>query len=807
METTTKTTGNTLAINFVALTILAVITVVTFLPTLTSPPMLDEIYLAGFYRQYSLSLNPFEGFPGLDQRDFNFQLGNALTWLLCLLTASKISILKLVMVLLHYLNALITFFLSEKFFQNSLKSHTLSKLLAFSCALFFAGSPLAPEAVSSLNGLAQLLSSTILLSGLLLTGASSRPLSLLGACLLPIAAFGTLHSASACFTATLFLIVSAGDKKKLCFLVLPGMLVSLLSLACISPQIGKLAPHPVLAALSQREVDSFGIDKNVFINVVKNATTLSAPINKRIVPDRYKKLFRNLAVIAGIALPFVLFSLVTSTAYRMLFLTVTSFWLVSLLGLFPIRIDSDNLYGCRWYYPSLFFTALQMATVTCAPAFAPFNQIKNSLLANLCTGIAALLFPFIFLIQLAPLTYTQALSFKANGNLWNTISKSLEMISGRENKDYVIARDLPESLSLAPCISPFHLYRLDARSTLPTNFTLPPAKLRAYLQNDTHKNLCLHFEKHYGGLVRSDFLPPQSTEFAQLMDAEKIKDRLQPPIYYYNGAINMDKATNCLVLESNSLGGLGLPIECYGLSPLDAQYIFVEAKIDAATKPGQTVDFNWLTNWQTDWESRDRKLRQPATCGDNQFHRYVFPLNNTAWTTNGYPTRLMLGFPAGARVFIRSLGQLPAANSKPSMTAQVDGQSEEKQTYQAFTYKHPLQDEELGLYYLGNKNAKLKLSLNSDSQPTADAQTQLALEISEADKPFKIDNNHELAARSNLKTLPATTSIQEIALTSADFPWPDKATTHVFALRPVLLDNLGKLTGIAGDSIQCLVRR
>jgi hypothetical protein len=398
------------------------------------------------------------------------------------------------------------------------------------------------------------------------------------------------------------------------------------------------------------------------------------------------------------------------------------------------------------------------------------------------------------------------------------------MLGGKEKSAYLIVRNLPQSLSVAPIISPFEPILIDTAEKLPRSQNISAGALKDCLRNSNREskigNIVFHFEKHLVDLIKTDF-EVTNQNFTSPLTAQQIAKRVTPALEYYRGTVKLDGTGENLLLESGNTNGAAVRIDCEGLSPVKGDYLYVEAKIDGPPlQPHTPVEIHWLTNWNTEWEPRDRKTQVDAFANDNLYHRYFFPLRSTGWTTNGFPSHIMLGFPAGANVAVKAIGiaggatdnraesasvspaESIAAPPAPLLKAQASlAQSQGKRRFAAFSFNYP-DLQELGLTAVYGRDNSLLLNYDASKVESA---TAVKFEIGLPDSKFKADNaeypeisSTTIDQRDNKGTFNLKATDQPIAARTA-------ATGSVFPIRVFALDQSGKIIGRSSDSVHCLI--
>ncbi|MFA7336560.1 MAG: hypothetical protein WC028_07215 [Candidatus Obscuribacterales bacterium] len=863
--------------------IIAVLVLILYLPTLSAPAMYDEHYLlawwknliqAGLFSHESLA---FLNFAGFDLRDGNGPYGNLSNLCLVAITAGKIGLIHFAAVSLHLGNSLLLFIASlrAQHLANSQSTETSLACFATSAiaALLFALSPLAPEAVSWLGGFPLQIGTTFSLIAFLLLSFSAnsidkkRSIILSGAAgsLAMIASLCSVHLAVVVFFPAVCIYLATKDsarqekttsqtssqKNTRLLLIMyligasAGALYSSFNYLGHSPSDASnpLNLPPKIVALTEAKVEAQteANELSVLSKPLGNVSALVIPIN-RSINKNYNKTFKLSYLLFPAPLVLSLIALMLSIQFRNRIGIALGFAFIYLLLNREI-VDRETLMGARWLYPILPTFSFLVATTLASPLFIQYNKIENNLVVRTIKALASVLLVVLTLLFLIPLTHTQISSYKSQGKLWSKLSQSIEMLGGREKSAYLILRNLPQTLSIAPIISPFEPILIDTAEKLPRSQNISAGALKDCLRDQSRDakigNIAFHFEKQLVDLIKTDF-EVTNENFQSPLTAQQIAKRVTPPLEFYNGAVKLDSTGENLLLESGNTNGAALRIDCEGISPLEGDYLYVEAKIDGPPlRPHTPVELHWLTNWNSEWEPRDRRTQVDAFSNDNQYHRYFFPLRSTSWTTNGFPSYIMLGFPAGAKVAVKAIGvaksavaeavaeevtaQVAAAGTElqstaepatkaaaetvvappvPLLTAQASiTQSPNKRRFSAFSFNYP-DLKVLGLTAVYGRDNTLMLSYDASKIDSAAA---VKFEIGLADSKFKADNAEYPDASST--TIDQKDAKGTLILKHTDQPLASKtaSTGTVFPIRIFALDQSGKIIGRSSDSVHCLI--
>lgn len=785
----------------IAALVILVSLLILYFPTLFAPALYDEWYLSAWIKHLlktgaGTETSAFLNFQGFDPRDGYLPLGTLSMLAAQLFGAHTIS------VLLHGANSLLVFLLAIRL-QTGSQSRYISTLLTATLAgLLMAVSPLAPEAVAWSGGLPIELGTSLTLTlGLALGICQEKQVSEKWQYLLVLPAlaipFFSVRLAGLLLGAVLIAALYPGNKKsKTRWAVVGASLLAVVSAAWLSAGNNELPPK--LAALKVPHVTSSSEDVQFEKSPLGNVEVLALPVN-RAINRGYNKIFRSLYVL--LPLPLILSMVALTNAYfRTRYLLTAAILAGCLIATGPTIVDRENFYGCRWLYPLLPLYSYLAALALSSPMYI-FWQKKiggsdkswlDVTVRTTVSGVIALL----FCLFLFPRAYTQNLSFKSNGKLWKAIQESIEISATKQASPFILVRDLPQSLSVAPMLSPFDPLLIDGKTKLPRSQFVSSGKLIDGLRNNELQNICLGFDQNLGGLFGSEFDAGKAV-FGPQLNALEVANRLAPPLAFYNGAIKLDESQENLLLESNSKAGPACRITCDGLSPINNDFLYVDAKVDTATIGQSSMELHWVTNRKPDWEARERRVIVDATANDGQYHRYFFPLRSTNFALNGFPTHIMIGFPGGSKVALRSIGVVN--EELPKLTVQA-GRQKTDSYFAALCADYP-NVEKLGLAAAPGKDNSLELQY--DVTRLAGAQG-IKIEIGAANSRFHSENAPHPEAESTV--IEKSGPVGSVHLDLKDLPEAARTSKNgcVLPIRIFAQVN-SKLIGHSSDSSFVLV--
>jgi hypothetical protein len=834
--------------------ILAVATLIVYSPSLSQPPLFDECFLVAWLSHClkvgltSIDTTAFLLAPAADPRDGLTALGSGYVLLVALLTGTSYGLMRFLQVLLHLLNALLLLAAVYGATKDHSSDHDNNQghsggqgqgqgqdqdtpdsqalnvkavAVAAVTALLFCLFPLAPEAVSWLFGLPIELSTTFMLCATVILlwqhgdniqnknrlvivatilGVLAPWISIKGALLvnLPIvlmlAFFKDEHGIKGLFKHSQLkpILVSLA-----CMIVssVPAVFVSFTNQQAVPESIKQLTIEKISLTGDSDSNKGSILEGGPGANI----QAMILPVNRNI-DEKYNKVLRLLYLFLPLPVLLFLAAALTNARFRVLGVATIVAVIACVLGT-SASVNGQSFYGVRWLYPILPTVCLLWAMLCLSPLFVETGnrQTNSSETAEKVIKIGlCVIFVFSLSIFFFQRTFRQNLSYKSNGKLWAVIKESITIAGQKQTSPFIIVRNLPQSLSVAPILSPFSPQLIDTQSGLPRTVSLSAGRLKEALKSGKYVGVTLHYEKQFSGFVATA-LALADKPFGPELNAQQIADRLSPPLTYYNGAIKWDEKKENLLLESHTRVGPALLMECYGLSPIQGDFLYVEAKIDvpqaARTNATANLELHWLTNWQGDWEARDRKVLTSGPVSDGQYHRYYFPLRTLAWTTSGLPTNLMLGFPGGATVALKSMGlcQEPVPLPDISVTA-VHKQDTNKNYFSHYCFDYPDIDE-LGLCAVYGHDNGLDINYDVSKIPGA---KEAVIEIVSLSEAFRNENSSEpLAGSLLIAGNPIKGNIK--------VPSEQLGAGGLFSVRVFAAGDQHKSIGHTSDSLKCLV--
>jgi hypothetical protein len=379
------------------------------------------------------------------------------------------------------------------------------------------------------------------------------------------------------------------------------------------------------------------------------------------------------------------------------------------------------------------------------------------------------------------------------------IEKSVQVVASRNQVPFVIASGISPTQAVDRSFSTDGAICIDSGTQLLSAPSVPDGRLKDALRNGMYRNAVFHWDQNFHSLIDLDLSPAQN-EFGTDLDGKGLVEKLLPPLQYYR-TITFDAQENALVLESNSTNGAAVRMHGDGLSPLAGDFLYLDAKIVCpGQQPGPNqagpqeappqIELYWATRSCPEYDHKWRRSTTSALTNDNQYHRYFLSLRSLGWTTNGPIANIMLGFPAGAKVWLKGGGIADGANLIPKLSVNVSTKPEKNAyTYPFFNYP---ESAELGFASLsGTAQATLQYDLSNIKDATGGF-----VEISQPNRQFLNPNGNEFS-ESQWKKVPLNALSGPINFRLQDFP-----SSGVYSIRVIASDAAGHVLGNFSDEIK-----
>ncbi|MBX9720693.1 MAG: hypothetical protein K2X81_04815, partial [Candidatus Obscuribacterales bacterium] len=264
-----------------------------------------------------------------------------------------------------------------------------------------------------------------------------------------------------------------------------------------------------------------------------------------------------------------------------------------------------------------------------------------------------------------------------------------------------IIRDLPKKLSVCPSFSPYGPVVFDSATGLMRSNQVPDGRLKDLLRENKMRENSLRWEMDLRAFLPLELQDEKAT-CPDNMKIEELAFRLLPKLEFYkNAKLNNEKTE--LTLEPVSDKGPIITFITPDYSPLDGEYIWLDAAIDAPISPiAPRIEMYWLTRLHPDFVKRERFTYAKANVNDGKGHRYLLSCRSNGWTTSGSMRCIVLGFPARSKVRISGIG-ITRQKILPTLTPVLENLADGGTT--RFTppyYNYPLEPQ-LGLIALSDK--------------------------------------------------------------------------------------------------------
>lgn len=756
--------------DFVLGAVLFVSSLVVYAMSLASRPLLDEQFLLSWLThmkqaQGSSSASGFFLWPGFASFDQWGPVTHATLVGLAVIFKDKIFLYRFFSVLVHSGCAVLLYGICRRI--------RMERLVAFASALIFLLYPASAEAVAWLGGIGVQLAVFFLLAA---------------ACLYLRAAEGR------------FSWIMIGASLGFCAL-------SLASSAVIWPgvlAIGLILPIFRLSSsgkwdLSQKSIAALlylvllgvffaakgGIDHSLFPDfqrTLEMAPRFFMPINQ-IAWKHYSREYVLYYVIFVPTLLSLFFCIWKNARYRYNVLATVLCLLLVLLPVVGHAASDSSLAGGRWlYFAAIPFSML--IAFACFGGYLAFDRFKIPL--KLLSCLLVLVFCVVYVRHL----WNQNCVYRNSGRILGAIQKSISIANSKESLPFLILRDMPERLSLSPEYSVKGPVCFDAQSGLLRSNPVPDGRLKDLLRQDKLLSCVRRWESNLQSFIPLD-LELKKHSWKPDMTPEEIGNRLEPRLPFYK-TVSLDDKENVLVLETNSERGPMIVLLASELSPLDGDYLVLEARITAPSSVIRPrIELHWQTRVHEDFDAKERYAYAEPVLNDRQYHSYFLSLRSAGWTTGGSSRFIALGFPSGSRVDLRRAYVCNAPDKMAKLEAVLPNESAPAPRYTPPYYNYPtVQD--LGLIALPDSASSLVAQYSVDGVPEAEG---VLVEISRPDKSFDDANSDHLSAVT-LKTLRMTGKEGRLEIPVSDLPG-----AGVYSLRVIGTNARGFNCGMFSDPL------
>jgi len=507
------------------------------------------------------------------------------------------------------------------------------------------------------------------------------------------------------------------------------------------------------------------------------------PINESIF-SHYVRHYRFLYALMG-PLAGCLAVAMTRDAKLRAFVGLSIVWLALLLQPLFGHIDvRGTMYGSHLLYAaSAPIACLLAAMLFSIPSLLPRWRGQASWLS--VVAFCALL--AFFIVH----TGKQNSAYAAGGRALAKVQKSIKILNDRLHAPLILARDLPSSIAIMPAYSTAGMIVFDAPTGLLAAGTISGGRLKDELKQGHFTDVALRWDKDMQSLVPLDL--GTTAQAPTTLSAGEIAQRMVPGIEFYKNA-RLDEQSRELVLESNTTTGPAIKLRAEGFSPLAPDFLCVEAKIDApSTGIKPDIELYWTTREDPQYQNHIRRVTTPAFVSDNEYHRYYLPLRTIGWVTAGPADLLTLGFPAGARVLLRSISGVDKTSLMPLFSAVAKPAT--GTAFQPPFFRFPTEPG-LGLIRVPLNADAIDISHSCENMEGASG---VMIEISMPNKLFPNQNGADQSGvASSVMSIDGVKGTYGIPI--AKFPVPG-----VYSLRAVAVNEKHHPIGNFSDDVYCLV--
>lgn len=771
---------------------LFVLALIGYLPTLMALPRMDEIFQmqwlqscfqSGLFTQETAHYLFSQAREGAD----NQGLGPRLVLLIfAAISLFNLQIAHFLLVSLHACNASLFYFLVKKLIltvdqeKRDKIAHGFTAVVAGSLYLF---SPLAVEPVSWLSGASFVLANTaILLSANFLF---CRTKFVAGAILLPVA--------------QLF-----AGKYLMCGLV-PIFLL------CLSPA-------ETFKVWSKREKKIFSLSVIFLllafaINLI-TCTGLTPPIEGRMPPAVSRILALFVPVPRASLMPTLDHTLLSvlpllATLGLILSRKVSSFlprWLgLVLVYIVIFTLTTDNfafnsdVYGARWMHGALPVLSLFLSLLFTAGYYLHKSLLKDNLRLHIYREMLTGALALAMIGDCLYITLYQCQKVNARGKLFKTIMTRVKKLAPQTTSPYLLLRDLPRELTLAPLLPTGEsLFAMDKQDGMPVSGPVAVGPSIDNLRAGKSVNNMFRYSSEFTNLAPLDFTSVPAS-LPSWFDAKELSRIMTPPMSFSKGAITYDAQQNMLTLVGREKAGAALGIEDLQISPIQTDCFCLDATVDGQID--STIELHWLTNFYKEWDGHGRHLLIKTSKSDNGLKkRFVFNLRQPTWLSNGFITDFMVGLPANATVKLEGMGFLPASSRQylpTKLTCQAKLPQSNKRHFTPFCKNYP-DTEDLGLTACYGQDNALEIKAQAASMENSEAVKRIRVTVSRTnqtgtDKPGEV-----------LKSLDCAGDSCQTTISLADLK-VDKDT--VLTVQAESLNDTGSPVGLSSDPVYVLVSK
>lgn len=524
----------------------------------------------------------------------------------------------------------------------------------------------------------------------------------------------------------------------------------------------------------------------------KNIGTLLRNVAFPIKQTIWAKYSSQYVVLYVLYVPFLITSIVAfvrNPVFRQLTGFAICWFVLAALPAIGYAVSQSSLYGSRWLYaaavPFCFLEALLLSSAF----FALAGVSQKVIWRRTAFGISATAITVLAIFFLAHL-WNQNSALRAAGRMSHAVQKSAKVIIDKNHYPFLLVREIPGYVAVSNLVAGKTMFVMDGATLLPAAPFVSDGLLKDALRDGKYREATVRWVDDYRALVPID-VTPERNAFVDL-DATQIAAKFVPSIVHYP-QIKLDAEQNLLTLESNSTQGPVMRLSADGLSPVDGDFLWIEAKIDAPPDVKPTLELYWQTHVHNDYDEKERMNVTSVIINDGKYHRYYIPLRCVAWSTVGSPYLITVGFPGGSKTSVKAIGVLTDSSSLRPQFAVTSADAANAANAAALRNFPAVAD--LGFHIV--KGSQGKMALTYDAAKVTGAVGAL-LEVSQPGKRFPNPNGDAVSSVS-LTTRNLANASGQYEMPLADLP------SGVYSLRVIGLDKQGAPIGNFSDAQICLL--
>ncbi len=766
------------------LVIIALASVVIYGRAVFNPPLLDEQYLLAWLKDQTEpgSFQRFITWSGLNPADLTGVVGNLYLEVSHCFAFGQLFLMRFHCLLVHTAAAVCLGLIAIRL--------TRQTALSLVTALIFLASPLAWQAVLWLGGTGALTSTFCLLACLLtyLIGRNGTRWPFLAAS--AVLYLGALLSSANTWYGALVIILCELSAVPLQSEVADGKKTRVSGQDLTTAMMGPL----LILILTAAYFASTGLVEAMVAMGRSPEPSLTAlcvawkktlmPVNEQLFltggAKRYLWIivFTAPAALGALVLLIRRSRLLTLLLFSMLWLLCT--WIPA-LGHLP---DNKSIFGDAAFYACTAPLALLLAL--CFSGFSSLATIcfagkKSLTVGNVSVPVVWFDHAMIAVATLLLLSTYCRLVFKEQDFLRSAardvsqLQKDGKQLSATTSAPYVVITTMPSPVALSPIYNTSGVALFDGATMMMSSPAVPGGRLKDAYRQGQFANASGRWQAALRKVFGVD-LSDSKNAWGQTRNAVDLGNLAMPNILH-NPLAKLDETEGTITLRSQPPAGPILNLNGMGLSPLEGDFMYLDARITNLT-PGEpaNIDFYWQTHEMDFYDARLRKLAVKVDAQSTDFHRYYIPLRTIGWTTNGPLLKLTFGFPPGSTVAIKEMGVIDSHGLLPKLSF-VSPPANEATRFANGFYKFPTSPE-LGLCAV--PLSKGKVTLTYDASTVHDA-SGVTFEVSLPDRPFGTANSSSLSGVT-WKCFPVDGAQGQFDLPIGDIPAPGLVYVRAVAM-------------------------